>query len=156
VLVFKKGTSILLISPAQLVFIYQGDLSDLDASFVANTLQIANDVLGLSSESKVAIKMEITDITNQNTMEASKNFYPEIVNDLDASGMGLRFMINTASFHGDIHVEPYIKDNHRYFLNVVLESKTDVGNDNLHTYISDIMSFGVNKGSDAAKRAFSL
>lgn len=157
-LVFKKGGNALVISPDQIVFVANGDVSEVNTEEISNYLRRTNEVLGLSNNGRLILKYEGIDPIFDNAMEKSKEALSSVFEstDIDVQGIGYRFIVEKDSFNGDIHIEPYIKDNQKIFYNITLQSKEIINLDKLNEFIDVIFTYGNDKSKKAAEKIFSL
>lgn len=154
-LILKKAASALIISNDRIVFATQGDLSNINGGNIAEILVKANEILELSPNSTIAVTIEAIDSVNENTLEKSKGYFGECSDMLSAYGIGYRFMIrNENKYHGDVHIEPYIKDAQKIFYLLNLLSTEHIHSNEIHVFIDDILSFLNEKVKSAASKIF--
>lgn len=155
-LLFKKGVSALVISPAQIICVNQGDVTDFNIEEITTSLAQVNEILGLSSKANFSMRFEATEATKENVFEKSKTHLEEVSTGLSPYGIGYRFMIDNDTFFGDIHIEPYIQDNQKVFFNVILESKDQMDIAESENLFNQMFLFGTENARSTARNLFSL
>lgn len=154
VIVFRKGTTALIVQPDQITCLVQGEVTEINVDNIVTQLLKANEVLGLSNRALVTTRFEATENTLDNIMEKSKVPVEASASELGASGVGYRFIINNSRYRGDLNVEPYIKDNQKIFYNVTLQSLDTVEVEQAPSLLEEMFSFGSEKAKQASRHLF--
>lgn len=156
-IIFKRGVKALVVSPEQIVYLTQGvEVGDLNLEQISSLLTRTNEILGLSDSAIIQLRLELSESTIENLLEKSKSLLTEAAGLLDAYGIGYRFMVTNSNFHGDVHIEPYIKDNQKVYYNLVLESHGQKSIGELNDLLNEMITFGIRNSKEAAKNIFSL
>ncbi|MBX9988606.1 MULTISPECIES: hypothetical protein [Priestia] len=155
-LIFRRGVSALIISPDQIIYGTQGSVEEFKISDIADLLVATNEILGLSQKANaIAMRLEAIEDIQENALERSKSMLHEITDIFGANGVGYRFIIENDLYHGDINVEPFLKDNQKIFYGITLQSNsTELSS--LTTSLETLFTFGTEKAQAAASKIFSL
>ncbi|HDR6633182.1 TPA: hypothetical protein QCV53_001439 [Bacillus cereus] len=154
-IIFKRGVTALVVSSEQIVYVTQDNAENLDIKGISNLLLQVNEVLGLSQKAKITVSLEGTEMFEKNILEASKGILSEASEILHAEGIGCRFVIRQEKFRGDIHIEPYLKDNQKIFYGIGFETE-QVDLSEMEELFCSMFSYGTEKARDAARNIFSL
>lgn len=156
ILIFKKGVTAFVISPDQITYTAQAEADEIDLNEINEYLLKANEILELSEEGFALLRLEAIISVSENPLDKSKSHFMEVAENLDARGIGFRFIINNSSFHGDIHIEPYLKDIQKLFLKVILDTEENINLENFSEVINEMYLFGTQKAEFAAGKLFSI
>lgn len=149
-LVFKKGISAIVIQGNQLTYVTQGEPSEVNLQHIIQELTKLNEILNLPHESPIGLRMEAIKDYDINVMDKSLEISNINSKPLGADGIGYRFIINNEKFHGDVYIEPFLKDKQRAFFNVILNSSTHINVNNANDFLNDLFNFAVESVKEVA------
>lgn len=149
-ILFKKGLDGLFIAPDQITFITQGNSEEMNVLEISETMKEICEVLNVSNRSGASIKFEGTEDRQDDMMLKTKEFVNQASEVLDASGVGFRFIINHSSFNGDVRIEPFVRDNHKLFYEVTLETTKVFDHSQLNDNLNEMFDYGTTKAKSAA------
>lgn len=142
--VFRNQSRALMVSPAQITYITNGDSNAVDLSDVSNILIRAYNAVHLSGTVGIAMKFEgLSDSFPTSQLSASKVPVRNIVEGLGARGVGYRFMIDSPGYRGDVNIEPYLRDDSRIYINVELaQDQVLTGPDDIAGQLDKMWQYG--------------
>lgn len=149
-LVFKKGLSALTVQGDQITYVTQGDPEDIDSEYIVQELEKLNEILNLPQEAVLVLRIEAIEKYNLNVLEKSLDVFDNSPNVLNAEGVGYRFIVNNDGFHGDIHIEPYLKDIEQAYFNVILQSNDNINISNASELLKKLFDFVIRNAKETA------
>ncbi|NEX77363.1 hypothetical protein G4Z05_00400 [Bacillus thermocopriae] len=156
-IIFRKGATALIISPDQIVFAFQGNENEINFEEITSTLVHTNEALGLSNKAIIIQRLEAIESIKVNSLEKSKEIIKDFNDSQNVDGVGLRLIITThPNFHGDIRVEPFIKDANKVFYQVALDSRGEILISDAKEKFKEMYNFSIQKAREVSKNLFSI
>ncbi|MHB8125751.1 MAG: hypothetical protein ACYDEJ_08950 [Desulfitobacteriaceae bacterium] len=121
VYLLHKGALALGISPTQIMCVLSGEES-ININEIVNRLNKVLEVLDISGQIRLGLKVEGYEKVDISSKKLSLSAHKQEAEILGAVGIGYRFIINNSFVHGDIKIEPYLKDDKQILYDVLLQT----------------------------------
>lgn len=156
ILIFKKGSEAIVISPEQITYTFSGEDSELNITDISEYLNEINNILELTKSGITLFRLEGTESVEVNTLEKSKDAMKNSFNEIDPQGIGFRFIVNNNNFQGNVHIEPFINNPNKIYYNIILDSKETSNIQDLVSNFNSLYSYCTTNVSRSAKSLFSI
>lgn len=155
VYILHNGKSAIGLSASQFTFIFSGE-ENIDLKEIVTTLNKILKILNIKGKIRLGLKVEGFEKIDLSSRELSLSAHKQEAEILGAVALGYRFIIDNSFIHGDIKIEPYLKDEKQIFFDVVLQTIDQITTGEAEKGFSDMFTFATEKAMAAATLLFCL
>jgi hypothetical protein len=155
VYILHNGKSALGLSASQFTFIFSGE-ENININEIVTTLNKILKILNIKGKIRLGLKVEGFEKNDLSSREFSLAAHKPEAEILGAVALGYRFIINNSFIHGDIKIEPYLKDEKQIFFDVVLQTIDQITTGEAEQGFNDMFTLATEKAVAAATSLFCL
>ncbi len=155
VFIVHERNSALGMSPSQIMCIFSGE-EKINITDIVENLNKLSKILNIKGQIRLGLKVEGFDKVDVSSRKLSLTAHKEEAEILDAVAVGYRFIINNTFVHGDVKIEPFLKDENQIFYDVLLQTIDTIPVSEAEKGFSDIFLLATEKAGKAAASLFCL
>ncbi|MDD4345930.1 MAG: hypothetical protein PHZ11_03370 [Desulfitobacteriaceae bacterium] len=155
VYILHNGKSAIGLSTSQVTFIFSGE-ENIKVNEIVTTLNKILKILNIKGKIRLGLKVEGFEKIELSSGELSLAAHKQEAEILGAVALGYRFIINNSFIHGDIKIEPYLKDEKQIFFDVVLQTIDQITPAEAEKGFKEMFAFATEKSMAAATSLFCL
>lgn len=152
-LIIKKGLDVIIVEQNRIAFLTQGDSNEINLNNMLEELAKLRDNLNLPQDSIFVLQIEALENFDINLFEKSRLILNDSASKINAKGIGFRFILDRDNIQGDIHIEPFLKDEQKAYFNVILQSKNNIDINN-KDFVHELYDFAVRSTQEIAHDLF--
>ncbi len=155
VFILHNRKSALGLSPSQVMCIFSGE-ENVSINEIVATLNKMLKILKIKGTIRLGLKIEGFEKIALSGRELSLSAHKQEAEILGAVALGYRFIINNSFIHGDVKIEPYLKDEKQIFFDVLLQTINQIATGEAEQGFREMFTLATEKAAAAAKPLFCL
>jgi hypothetical protein len=155
VYILHDRTAALGISPSQIMCIFSGE-ETINTADIVEKLNKLSKLLNVKGPIRLGLKVEGFEKVDVSSRKLSLTAHKEEAEILEAVAIGYRFIINNAFVHGDIKIEPYLKDENQIYYDGLLQTIETIPFSETEKGFSDMFTLATEKAGKAAATLLGL
>jgi hypothetical protein len=155
VYILHNSKSALGLSLSQVMCIFSGE-ECINVNEIVPKLNKVLKILNIKGKIRLGLKVEGFKKVDLSSRELSLTAHKQEAEILGAVALGYRFIINNSFLHGDIKIEPYLKDEKQIFFDVLLQTINEISTGEAEQGFNDMFTLATEKAGTAATALFGL